>query len=477
MIDVSQLGSLVDAHYTESSAKGVSAFGYDAIEPKGKRRPPSGVNSSEDFILPQQKRGLVTSQARDLHRNYAIARFMIDAHLKYNTQFDCYSSSGDEGFDAEFLAWLREVTASSRFDIAGRHNLRRYLRLAECRAVLDGDIGTLQVQSGHVQAIESDVIRQPTKLVGKWVNGVKLGPGDRALAYSIAERIGRGYGTSREVPAQRMFLRAYWDRFSQFRGVSPFTAAHNSLQDTYEGIDYTLARMKVEQLFTMAIYRDTNSGLGPFSEEESGGDLAEQSKRKKYTLDPGRGPNILDLEPGDRAEFLGSNNPSANAREFLMLTIMIALKSLGMPFSFFDGSSTNFFGSRADWLHYERHCDSIREDNAEFLNWWHVWRIQIAVQDKELKLPRKLSLRKPWWEWVPKGMPWWQPEREIGGDVKAIQAGLTHPVRVCRERGRGDFFKNIDMIAKANEYAKSKGVSLDYSPIPIIVEANQEVVN
>ena len=70
-------------------------------------------------------------------------------------------------------------------------------------------------------------------------------------------------------------------------------------------------------------------------------------------------------------------------------------------------------------------------------------------------------------------MPWWDAAKEIKGDVMAIGAGLDTPQRICKERGRGDFRDNIDQIASAQEYAKSKGVTLSFTPSgpePIEVE-------
>lgn len=473
--DPSKLGSLRDSLPASEFAAG----GYDAIEPKGRRRPPSGNNQSEDLVLTQRRRELVASQAKDLHRNYAVARFMIDQHLDYNTEFDCFSSAGDKygSFDDDFQQWLTEVSKKERFDASGRHSRQSYLRLQECRCVLDGDLGSLQITDGTLQAIESDLIRNPSERgKAKWENGLKLGPADRVLAYAVADRVGRGYSPTREIPAHRLYLKAAFDRFSQGRGISPFTSSHNSLQDLYEGSDYTLAKMKAESLFAMAIFRDAALSAAPF-EETTATNAATQSPKKKYEVDFGRGPVILDLEPGDDAKFLTSNSPGGNVREFLAFTIMVAMKSLGMPYSFFDGSQSNFFGRRADWLQYERHCIPVRRSNSEWLSWWTAWRVQLAVQDKELRLPRGLELRRPWWEWVPLGMPWWQPEKEIGGDRAAIESGLDSPRRVCRARGKGDFRKIVREISEDKAYAQSLGVSLSWAPIPVIVGPNEEIVN
>lgn len=452
--------------------EGMSSFGYDATESKGRRRPPSGINASEDAVLKQRGRDLISSGGRDVHRNFTIARWMIGKHLDYNTQTDFLSGAGSEfgSFDDDLEAWVKEKIRPAAFDIARRHGLDRFLRIAECRHLLDGDMGIMQLASGHVQAIEADRIRSPRENDEGWTNGVRTGPGGVALAYGIWDRgpRGRGYQWNRSVPASRFHLHGTFDRFDQVRGISPFAAALMPLQDVYEGIDYSLAKLKVEQLFALAIFRKTGRTGAPFSEEESthGG-----GKRKRYEVDFGRGPIVLDLDDDDDAKFLKSDSPGANSREFLMAVIMIAMKTLDLPFSFFDESFTNFFGSRSAWLHYERSCKAKRDQIIELINWWFMWRLQLAVQDGEMRIPRGLSFRRPWWEWVPAGMPWWDPVKEINGDNQAVMAGWTDPETVCKKRNQGNWYKNIRTRARCEKFAQEQGVKVSWDMVPV-----QEVV-
>ena len=65
-------------------------------------------------------------------------------------------------------------------------------------------------------------------------------------------------------------------------------------------------------------------------------------------------------------------------------------------------------------------------------------------------------------EWIPTGIPWWDPAKEIKGNVDAIAAGLDTPQRVCRSTG-SDYYENIDEIAAAIEYAKEKGVDVSFT--------------
>jgi capsid protein len=147
---------------------------------------------------------------------------------------------------------------------------------------------------------------------------------------------------------------------------------------------------------------------------------------------------------------------------FLQAVIAIALKSLDIPYSFYDESFTNFFGSRAAWQHYERSCKDKRARILEFLQWWTQWELMRDVLAGKVKLPAGLTIADEFWEWVPDGMPWWDPVKEINGDNMAIQGGFTSPQKVVKQRGGGDFYDNVDAIADANEYARKKGIVLSY---------------
>jgi capsid protein len=249
----------------------------------------------------------------------------------------------------------------------------------------------------------------------------------------------------------------YFDRFDQVRGISPLSSAVNSFSDIYTGIDLALAKMKVEQLFAMVFYRDAEDAIGQVSGDDDSG----------YSVDVGKGPAVIDLDPGDRAEFLKTDNPGSNTREFMHAVLSIALKSLDLPFNFFDESHTNFFGSRSAWLLYDRSCQSKRAEVQEMLRKITVWKYQQWILSGQLTLPAGQTIADMPFEWVHRGMPWWDPTKEINGAVAGIKAGLDNPYRICKETGRGEFEENIDQIAKAKEYAASKGVDVEFVMQPV----------
>lgn len=442
-------------------------LGYDAISSRGRRRAPATRTKAEDRILPDRDRRRLLATAQDVQRNFAIAAWAVRQHLNYISSFSFQCKTGTE-FDDEVEGFIRWWDKRGNCDVRNRDPFRRMIRLAEARRVIDGDFFFMKMAGvgptrGKLQAIEGDRIATPDKgpdgfKAEHWVNGVKPSPGGAAKEYCINRRT--DYGAlefERIVPASSMCVVGYYDRFDQLRGVSPIAAALNTLQDTYEGLDYALAKLKVAQLFGLVFYRDAEAGLATTTatlDADSDG-IADSG----YEVDFGAGPVQLDLAPGDRAEFLEAKTPAAETVGFLKLMVHVALKALDLPFSFFDEAHTNFYGSRGALLNYLKSCKSKIADLQEMLDELTAWRLAMAIYDGDLVLPRGMTLEDLNWEWVPDGVPWWDPAKEVKGHVTAIAAGLDNPQRICRETGT-DFRENIDAIAEAVQYARSKGVEL-----------------
>lgn len=481
-VETSSVGA--PAQYRDSEWT-TGAGGYDAINSRGKRRAPPANVVREDVLLKSGRRTRLQTGAQDLVRNFALAGWMIRRHLDYVALFDFHSRneqasigglSRDEArdLDNQIERLMKEDARRDRCDVAGRFRREKMFRLAEIRRTTDGDVGLMLLGDGRLQGIEADCIRNPTEedLEGtrfrgngdptEWVDGFRVGTGGRTLAAAIHRRGvgGQGYKLQRIVPMRNLIHYGHFNRFAsdQTRGVTPITSSMNHLRDVYEGVDLTLARMKVDQLFAMAIYRDAEDALGeigedsPETEDEEG-----NTQGPRYNVDFGQGPQLLDLDPGDRAEFLSSNNPSSSAREFHSAVIALSLKSLDIPYSFYDESHTNFFGSRAAWLHYERSCIDKRDDQIEMRDEYTRWKLFGWVITGRLSLPPGVTIDQLVWEWVPRGMPWWDPSKEINGDLLAVGAGFDNAERVVKRTGHGDIYDNIRANCRVIKAAEEIG--------------------
>ncbi len=439
-------------------------FGYDAVESSTRRRAPVRAGGkTEDSVLPAVKRDRMIGTTQDVQRNFAVAAWAIRQHLNYVSSFSFQARTGNEGLDRQLESFIDSWSDKQRCDVAQKHPLRRMIRLAEAQRVVHGDFFLLKISGGRdrgrMQAIEGDRIATFQKSKDtpsdhdpdEWTQGVKLDSRGVAKKYSIGKRA--RYGSpefDRVVSARSIFAHGFYDRFDQVRGISPVAASLNSLRDLYDGFDYALAKVKVSQLFGLAIYRDA---VDPFEGADESADYSSISFEK--------GPQLLDLDPGDRAEFLESSSPASQTTDFLKLVTQVSLKALDIPYSFFDESHTNFYGSRAGLIQYLHGCKSKIEDLVELLTAITRWRLGIAVVDGEISLPSGADFETVDFEWVPAGVPWWDPVKEAQGHGLAISGGLDNPQRVCRATGT-DLYENIDLIAKAQDYARSKGVAISF---------------
>ncbi len=438
-------------------------FGYDGADTsKQKRRAPTSALTSEDRALTAKKRKILQSAGRDLSRNFSIAAWAIRKHLDFVSSFKFQSRTGDDGLDREVERLMDWWSRPENCDAAGRHGLGRLIRLAEERRTVDGDVFLVKLTGqrvrGKLQAIEGDRVVNPgsdslTMPDTAWTHGVRTNQAGRAISYAVHKRGdgGKGLELDRVIAARNVIHHGHYDRFDQVRGVSPLAPAINAFRDVYEAADYALAKAKVSQLFGLVFYRDALDSPGTL----------DTSDENDISVDFGSGPLMLDLEPGARAEFIESKNPAQEFQTFTQLMISVALKSLDIPFSFFDESFTNFYGSRGALLHYQKSCEPKRAEVKDVLRRLTAWRLALWIEDGVLSLPAGRSLGDMKWEWIPAGLAWWDPAKEIRGDVEAIKAGLRTRSEIRAEKYGDDWIDVVDQLAREREALEERGLLSD----------------
>ncbi len=319
------------------------------------------------------------------------------------------------------------------FDVAKRHGLHRFIRIAESSRTVDGDVFLHLLDKGYVQAIEGDRVANvsgglPGRYkIGDFKHGVKCAKGGAAQAFIVGNRNGNQLIFDRVISAKHMIQFAYWDRFDQIRGISPLAAAINTTQDTSESIGYALARAKVSQLFAFLLRRAGGKAAGNVDDPESG----EDDLSTKF----GKGPIVLELDPSDEAEFLESKQPASEFREFMLTMFSMCLKALDIPYSFYDESFTNYSGARQALLLYEQSAKAKRADVRDLLNHLTYWRIVLWILDGVLVLPDGMTVDDLLWDWQASGLPWIDPLKETLADNKAVEGRLISRQRIAKRMG------------------------------------------
>jgi capsid protein len=463
----------IDCLTSGMQESGRGSFTYDALEPKGRRKAPPTKIVREDIEVKGGKRKRLQANARDIGKNFSVAGWAVRRHLDYvaSFRFDC--QTGDRVLDKEVEALIEDCSEPDNCDRGGRLSREKMFRLLELSRVLDGDMGMVRLDDGRCQLIESDLIADPDKKSSQaksqweWVDGVEVDYAGLPRQYSIHKRTQTGTQWSRNVTAANLHLYGFFDRSAsdQVRGISPIVTALNPWRDAYEGLDYTLVKFKIAQLFAMALTRKTEAiGLNqalPTGTEQAiiDGDEDEADVTTPREFDLTGGPTVLDLDEDEDIKVVESGVPPAALDTFWDLVIAVGLKSLDIPYSFYNERFTNYSGSRTAWLHYDRSAIDKRADQIQARKKWTYWQLQTAIASGKWSLPSKMTLKDLRFAWHPRGMPWWKPSEEIVGDLKAIAGGLSNVQLVCQQRDT-DFFENIDRNLEALLYVKDRAAEV-----------------
>lgn len=455
--------------------KKIFGFGYDAVESSNRRKARMVIIKSEDDTLTATNRKRLIATAQDQVRNFAIAQWMIRKHLDYVSRFTFQSKTGDAEFDWEMERRVAEWSRPQNCDIAGRHSLQRFISLCEMRRVVDGDVGVLRLQSGHLQAIEGDRIRFIAPMAGKrlskpdgspyiekdFIHGVLLGDGGRARAYAICTRNGGALEFERLISATNVSMLGYYTRFDQVRGISPLASALNTLSDLYESYEYQLIKAKMHSMFGVAIISSGDNSLGgegsglPVTADET---TIANSTTFETKLKSG---SILDLEPGEDIKMIESHTPSAEFMQYAEVMTRVALLALDIPYSIFDVSETTYSGGRTDWLGYIQSAKSKRADLREWLDEIIRWKLMQWILDSKnpLRIPSEYDVETLPFEWQAIGIPWIDPLKEITANLAAINGGISSRTRVCRELGY-DFEDVVRELQREDQLIAAANITL-----------------
>jgi capsid protein len=449
-------------------------LGYDATNSTPRRRPPTQRLLSEDNHLPPRERRKLVSTTRDLNRNFTLSAWAIRKHLDYVSTFTYQAKTGDKQLDADLETLMTEANRAENFDVAGRHSQARFIRLTESCRTVDGDLLVLPMAGGQFQAIEGDRVTNPNgfatgqdaKRFEGYENGVKVGLGGKALSYIVCKRAGAlasNFEFEAFVDAAFAYLHGYFTRFDQVRGISPLATAINEMQDIREAKDYALAKMKVTQLFALAIYRQFTEQLTSTATQQTDDDPDDDDATStERDIDFSRGPILLDLEDNEKAEFLESHSPSSEFLQFTTAMMALALKALDIPFSFYDEAHTNYSGARQAWLQYEQSADTKRADNLALLGW--ITRMQYAdwILSGKLVLPRSYPIEKFMraFEHIPTAMPWIDPLKEVTADLMAVEGRLDTRSNIVKRRSGRSFPDVISETAADEKEAADARVQL-----------------
>ena len=437
------------------------AFRYEAVEPSATRRPIVISLRSEDRELPPEKRRALVSEARDYQRNFTLAGFALRKHLQFVSYYRFSAETPNREFNRALERRLATWKRRENCDAARRSNFDELMTILESHRAVDGDVGVLRRADGRLQLVEGDRIKSPNEGddLENWVNGVELDDVGAARRYAIwSRKRAGGMEFQRYVDAKYFDLIAYRTRRDQIRGVSLFAPAVKMISYLYDGLDYALAKLKLEQM--MGIVTRLEDGGSLVGAPTTNSEAVDGALQEKF----GRDLLHLALRPGEDASFMESNNPSQNFQTFTELVSRLIFASLDLPYSFFDGSKTNFYGSKGE---FEQYLDTVEKKQSPTIatlnEWIFDWLMPNWIAEGSLTLPDGWTIEDLRHDvgWKGSGLPYWRLFEYVKETQAAINGGLVDPYALADSFGES-LSRNIEKLRQAKEYAKENGVSIPY---------------
>lgn len=453
---------------------------YDSLNPKGRRRSASRESiRPEEVLLTQSRRDDINANAHDVHRNVALLQWMVRQTLNFCCTFDVQFMTRDDGLNTALRELMARDCQAENLDYVGRMDWDDHRRVLESLKLTTGDAFIVPLRERRIQALEGTVCRNPRdgQFGARWVNGAQLNARNRVIRWNFRDerldRMNTVDTTDKAIAAGNVWQHVQYEgRLNQIRGISPINTILNEIRDVYEGFDHARAKMKLDQIFGAHVKYREGEDDPVANEVDADGNPADNDGNTDDNLhmDFGSGPVVIARDDIEDVKLLQGTNPSQNTQDFLQLCIMVALIALDLPYNFFDTAHTNFFGSRAAWILYERSCMARRKAQLRLHKRMTDWRLlQWTLPEDmggtgEIALPRSFTLEDLRYRWIPRGMPWWKPGEELDANLVAVASGLKTMQGVCDENDLGIYHENLKQLKREREQAEALGFSLMFNP-------------
>ncbi len=419
-------------------------------------------------------RDIVRARARDLERNSDVENSIIKAYRR-NVQgsgIHVRCTVEDQELANQIMKLWKRWTKARNCDVTGTQSLSQMLKMLVQRKVVDGGIlvlkrytknGFLPLQLQCMEVDDLDIGQMSPHTQGnRVIGGVEVNAYNRPQGYWIRQVSPDGFGQLPSVYVEAKDVIFYFTktRPSQIREISDMAPVITRVKDISEYMNAETVKEKIAASLAVFI-KKTNPATGTYGTRNRDGAQPEQIMYQGKRIVPGM---IMEMNPGDEAQFLEPSSTGTDATAFVKVQMRMVAAGQGLSYEATarDMGETNYSSARQatveDDLTYgeerEGLINSFLDEVYEsfVISCWLAGYIQ--VPDFWANLDDYLAH-----EWVMDAKPWIDPAKETTATKTALQTGQKTWQQQCAEAGR-DWKQVINEIAEAQKYAESKGVNL-----------------
>lgn len=415
------------------------------------------ITGDQDFQNTNQRQK-VWNQANDLLKNFSLVQFAINTHLDYICNYKFTARTDNKDFNKTLEKFIESKSKKQSVDVYRRQSLSELSRMFYLQKLVFGDTFCLKTKNAKLQLIDPQMVTKFADKVPDKVNqfGVvtdEVGAIDQYCLTSVNKDNIREF--TRLVPTKYIIADGFYPNPTATRGVSPLITALNDSQDLMDLNEYTLIKAKLQSIFGMALFRDSNvQGNHDFNYQTATNSAANQPLN--FKLQPGL---KLSLNKEDRVEFLESKTPNSTYESFNNNLIRKILSSVGIPYFFYNSEASNYASMRADSYRYQYQIQKDRESFYSTLDEMYDFIILNGILNEELILPRGLTFEDLNWNYIPKTSFVLNAVDETRSAIDKLKVGLASPQQILLELGVTDTFEDIVIQnAAAQQLMKEHGL-------------------
>lgn len=418
--------------------------------------------ASEDQAIPQDVRLRAISECRDLMRNSAVTRGIVERIRGITVGVSgivpeaCTGNPGwDEAAEALWAAWCRDPEGTGRSDMAELQGL------LAASTLTDGGMALLLHDDGTVTPIETDrILADPKGVPGSLP--FRVDARGRVTAWCVHDRRDPGHAFDvpkyRWVSARRLLTLFVRTRADQTLPIPQLSACALTVRDMEELNRYTLRQAKVQSI-TAAIHTRGESGSSAFQlRGKSNGPDAEEAGAKRF--EKATGMTVIDTDGDYRT--LAPSTPSATYDTFMRHNLRLVSMAVGLPYEFLalyfaDGT----YSSAKATMTQAREAVALRQRHLKRSILQPLWEWQVARWVALGLLPPPPG-GVPTVRWRDPAFEWMDVKDSVQTDLMEVRAGLRTMEDLAAKRG-GDYEtllrKRAQELMLLREVAAEAGVS------------------
>lgn len=434
--------------------------GYDSAKSSRLSRDKDHIRGgSADSHRDFQTRDNQRRRCQELDRNNVLARGLVQRlidmivgdgfPLKVTTEDPEWNQKAQELFGhwagTNYSAEYQDVP---QIDIRGRASIDDMAaEIVRC-ACVDGDVGYIKTNSGQVQGIEAERIRNPsgvgldgltpqgTLIVG----GVEMDGAGRPLQYHVAAWMNSaGAGSFPAQQTQAVDADHLIFLSNPLRNITGATRGEPQLQacvsrfEHLDGFDEAVrvaARIQAILSAFIIVERPVDhQGAFPGTTRTVQNLDGDDEDVKQDELEPGM---LNRLRPGESIETVAATQPGPDYQTFVLTQLSQICADLGLPLPLatLDARLANLSSMRCvlqlAWRNFERWQEWLR------CKWYaEVYRWRVAMFIREGLLPYRDDWAKH--EWLTPPQPVLDPKLEVEANRAMVDAGFAAPSRVMQK--------------------------------------------